>query len=393
MKITELFKTAYISLKANKGRSVLTMLGVIIGVSAVILLISLGRGIQNYITDQFEILGSNLIFISPGKFDLGKDPSFAISRNKLERKHIKLIEEHATNFVDEISPFMGINETVKFKTKTYSASIVGVDYNYTKITNFEIATGRTFTKQEVKSKSKVAIIGRLIAENLFPNRNPIGQKIKIGKHKYEIIGTFKEKGQSFDEVVRIPYTSAQSSFDIDNYTSIVLKATDENNMDKAVSQIKKALLRDLSEDEFTILLQGDILESIQNVLRILTIGLGAIAGISLFVGGIGIMNIMLVSVTERTREIGIRKAIGATSNDIAIQFVIESMLLSVGGGVIGILLGWISSFGARSLIRTEVPWWAVLLAFSFAALVGIIFGTYPAVKAAKKDPIEALRYE
>jgi putative ABC transport system permease protein len=216
---------------------------------------------------------------------------------------------------------------------------------------------------------------------------------KVKDDTYEIIGILKTKGRSFDNTALAPYTSIKDTLEIKNYSSIVMKSYKDVSTDTTMRQVKNAVLRDLNEDEFTVMSQQDILSSIQNILQMLTLRLGAIAAISLLVGGIGIMNIMLVSVTERTREIGLRKAIGATPNEIASQFLIESILLSILGGSIGIIIGWLSSLGARAFLRTEVPWWAVLIAFSFAALVGIIFGTYPAIKASKKDPIEALRYE
>ncbi|KKS18744.1 MAG: Efflux ABC transporter, permease protein [candidate division WWE3 bacterium GW2011_GWC1_41_7] len=184
-----------------------------------------------------------------------------------------------------------------------------------------------------------------------------------------------------------------NTFDVPFFSSIVAKVRNTENVDLATREIKIALLKDLKEEDFTVLSQSDILSSIQNILQILTIGIGAIAGISLLVGGIGIMNIMLVSVTERIKEIGLRKALGATQLDIAMQFLIESVFLSLGGGLIGLLLGWLGTYASRTFLRTEIPWWAVALAFGFSVLVGVIFGTYPAITAAKKDPVEALRYE
>ena len=391
--ITETFKTAIVALNSNKVRSALTMLGVIIGVAAVILLISIGKGIQNYITDQFEALGSNLLFVSPGKASFGRDPADSYARNKLEEKHIKLIENQAPDAYELISPNVQSGQTVKYKTKNFYSSVSGVNAEAKDIFNYEIDNGRFFNKADVKSSAKVAVLGKEVVKALFPNMNPVGQRIKVGDDNYEVIGTYKEKGRNFDELVIVPYTSAQDSFGVKNLANIVLKVKNEEEINKSMKLVQKALLRDLKEDDFSVLSQKDILSTIQSVLQMLTLGLGAIAGISLIVGGIGIMNIMLVSVTERTREIGLRKAVGATPSNITSQFLIESTLLSVGGGVIGIIIGWLLSLAGRSFIRTEVPWWAILLAFSFSAMVGIIFGTYPAVKAGRKDPIEALRYE
>ncbi len=395
MNFIETFKTSFIALNSNKVRSALTMLGVIIGVSSVILLISAGKGLENYIEDQFEALGSNLLFVMPGKLKIGsgRDPSDAFSRNKLEVKHVKLIERDMKDEYQYITPFIQVGGTVTYKTRSFFASVTGTNEDFSKIFNFEIDQGRFFTKAEVKNKKKVAVLGKEVYKNLFNNQNPIGKKVKIGSDRYEVVGVYKEKGKNYDEQVIIPYTAALDTYGLDKLSSIVIKVSDEGEIKKDSRLIKHALLKDLKEDDFSVMSQQDILSSIQSILKMLTLVLGAIAAISLLVGGIGIMNIMLVSVTERTREIGLRKAVGATPNDIASQFLIESLMLSITGGVVGIILGWVASLLGRQFIRTEVPLWAILIAFSFSALVGIVFGTYPAIKASKKDPIEALRYE
>ncbi len=395
MHILEITRTSLTALWANKIRSSLTMLGVIIGVMSVILLISIGRGIQNYITDQFESLGSNLVFIIPGKapFKTGRDPMEAFSRNKLTKKHIKLIKTNASDFIDQISGGVQVGATVRYKTKSYFASVNGMNADGFEMQSYKFKKGRPFTKKEVRSKTKVTVLGPKVADALFPNSNPIGLKIKVGNDSYQIIGLVESRGKSFDEQILSPITSVMSSFDLKNYSFIVLTIKNEAELNTAVKQIKRALLKDLKTDDFSVMTQNEILDSIQNILKMLTLALGAIAAISLIVGGIGIMNIMLVSVTERTREIGLRKALGATPFNITIQFLIESLALSIGGGLIGILLGWSSSLLLRGFLRTEVPLWAVLLAFSFSVFVGIVFGTYPAIQAGKKDPIESLRYE
>lgn len=393
MNIGETLNTSLIALTSNKARSVLTMLGVIIGVTAVILLISIGRGVQNYITDQFAALGSNLVFVSPGKVDFGRDPAESILSNKLDEKHIRLIERYAGPYINEISEGMQAGASVFYKTKSYYTSFYGLNEKGLKIYNFDIDNGRYFTKSEVRAKAKVIIIGADVREELFGSRNPVGERAKINDDSYEIIGTYAPKGQSFDAAAIIPYTSGLETFDQPRISSIAMQARNAEDINTTMRQVKRAMLRDLKEDEFTVMSQEDILSSIQDILGMLTLGLGAIAAISLIVGGIGIMNIMLVSVTERTREIGLRKALGATPNEVALQFLVESMLLSITGGLIGIALGWLGSLAMRGFLRTEVPWWAILLAFGFSAVVGIIFGTYPAIQASRKDPIEALRYE
>jgi len=395
MHITETIKTSLDAIFVNKVRSALTMLGVIIGVLSVILLISIGHGIQNYVKDQFEALGSNLVFVMPGKTPLsgGRDPAEAFSRNKLEGKHVKLIKTQASDFVDQISGGLQVGETIKYKTKSYYASVLGLDASGLNIQNYKYSQGRGFTEREVKSKAKVVILGPKVAEELFPNTNPIGLNVKVGTNTYKIIGIAESKGRNYDEAILIPLTSALDSFGLKNYSYIILSVKNDDEINLAVKQVKRALLRDLKADEFSVMTQNEVLDSIQSILQMLTLALGAIAAISLLVGGIGIMNIMLVSVTERTREIGLRKALGATPTNITIQFLIESLVLSTTGGIIGIILGWLASLSLRGFLRTEVPWWSVLLAFSFSVFVGAIFGTYPAVKAGKKDPIESLRYE
>ena len=393
MKLLDISNSAIKSLNVNRARSALTILGVVIGVFSVVTLVSIGRGMQNYIQDQFNALGSNLLFVSPGKADFQDDPSKALGRNKLDEKHVELIESNASELFITVSPYVVLGDNVRYKTKSFYGTVNGISYDDEKTYNYELDKGRFFTKSEQNTSARVAIIGPSIVEEMFGTKNPVGNSIKLGDDSYQVIGSFKEKGRNFDDGVIVPYTSAMNTFDVPFFSSIVAKVRNTENVDLATREIKIALLKDLKEEDFTVLSQSDILSSIQNILQILTIGIGAIAGISLLVGGIGIMNIMLVSVTERIKEIGLRKALGATQLDIAMQFLIESVFLSLGGGLIGLLLGWLGTYASRTFLRTEIPWWAVALAFGFSVLVGVIFGTYPAITAAKKDPVEALRYE
>lgn len=396
MYIEELFITALTSLAANKLRAFLTMLGVIIGVFSVIALVSLGKGLENYITDEFNALGTNLIFVSPGKVstsNLGGDPATLLSRNKLDEKHIDLIKIYGSEYLEEVSPYIILGDTVRYKTNSYFAEITGVSAKSISIVNYDITQGRAFTNAEVKGKSKVAVIGPIIQKELFGIQNSINRRIKVGTDTYTVIGVFAEKGSNYDDQIIVPYTSAVQTFDIKNYSSLFAKVTSADKIDIAMKQVELAVGRDLTEEEFTVLSQKDFLDSIQDILGILTLGLSAIAGISLLVGGIGIMNIMLVTVTERIREIGLRKAIGATPLSIASQFLIESVLLSVTGGTIGLIFGWLVTIAVQNYIRAEIPISAVFMAFGFSVLVGVTFGTYPAISAGKLDPIEALRYE
>jgi putative ABC transport system permease protein len=395
MRLSETFRTSVRALNSNKVRSFLTMLGVIIGVFSVVTLISIGRGIQNYMTDQFNALGSNLVFVLPGRIDFSgqRDPGMGLMRNKLDQKHIDLINTYHGNMIEGISPQVELGDTVKYRNRSFYAGIQGVNYRVGEVFGYEIDKGEVYNRAQENAKARVAVIGPSLANDLFPNKNPVGQTVKVNGQNFKIIGVFKEKGRNFDNLMYMPYTTAMDVFDIKNYSSIIVKAKSADDVETLNRQLKTTLSRDLKEDEFTVMTQTDILSSIQAILGIFTAGMGAIAAISLLVGGIGIMNIMLVSVTERTREIGLRKALGATSLNVALQFLIESILLSVGGGVIGLIFGWMAAMGGRAFIRTEVPWWSVALAFGFSVLVGVVFGTYPAIKASKKDPIEALRYE
>jgi len=393
MKLTETIDTSLYALYQNKVRTFLTMLGVIIGVFSVVTLVALVRGVRNYVTDQFDALGSNLVFVYPGASDLMDDPALAFTSNKLSKKHITLIEKDASDYLHSISPVIATGRTVKYKTKQFYATIAGGNYSYAELTDVAFAKGRNFTKVEEKSAAKVALIGPLVEKELFGNINPLGKRIKIDNTSFEVIGTLVEKGADFDEQIIIPYTTAEDVLNLDKYTYIAVKLQNADVIDLATKQIEIALMKDLKDDEFTLYSQKDLLDSIQSILGILSLGLGAIAGISLVVGGIGIMNIMLVTVTERIREIGLRKALGATSFNIGLQFMIESILISLVGGSIGLVLGWLSTFVAQKWLRAEVPLWTVGLAFGFSMIVGVIFGTYPAIQASKLDPIKALKYE
>jgi len=393
IKITKIYKTANKALLLHKGRTALTMLGVIIGVFAVVSLVSMGIGVQNYVTDQFESLGSNVIFIMPGNADFTDDPANMFGKVKFEEKHIELIERHAGDFIEIASPSVRFSGTVEYKTKSFYSSIYCPNHRAQEVFDLYIQEGRFFNEMEEKNKVRVVTLGPNVVEELFPNINPIGKKVDIEKISYKVIGFTKKKGADYDDNVYIPYTISMSDFEINNFQGIIVKVKSQKDMELAKKQVTLALLRDLDDDDFQIISPEDILESIQSILGILTAAIGAIAGISLIVGGIGIMNIMLVSVTERIKEIGLRKSVGATPKDIALQFLFEAVMISVGGGLIGLLLGWFASLAARTFIRTEVPVWTVLLAFGFSVLVGVIFGTYPAIKASKKDPIDALRYE
>lgn len=393
MNFSESVFSAIRSLAANKLRSFLTMLGIIIGVFSVITLISLVKGVENFIVDRFNALGSNLIIVSPGNINLESDPGLAYANNKLDQEHIDLIEKYAGEFTEYITPNIRMNKLITRKSDGYYGSVFGVNEYATKIVDLELAEGRFFTKMEVRESKKVAVIAPEIQKELFKEVNPIGHDVEIDGVNFEVIGVTKSKGRMSDDRIILPYTSAMDYFEVKNFSGITIKAKSDLDLDEARKQIKYAVRRDLKDDEFTVFTQKDILKSVGQILGVLSTALAAISGISLLVGGIGIMNIMLVTVTERTQEIGLKKALGATSRNIAIQFSVEALLLGLMGGLMGLSLAFLATFLARSFIRATVPLWGVLLSIIFSLVVGLLFGTYPAITAAKKDPVVALGYE
>lgn len=393
MVFKETLITSLTALKSNLGRTFLTTLGVIIGVFAVVSLVSLVTGVQNYVKDAFENIGSNLIYIMPGSGGFANDPALSFSNNKFESKHVDLIKRNAGDQVLAITPYTGIAKNVKYKTKTFFGAISGVNEDFERLFNVKFDEGKFFNRFDVRSKRHVAVLGSKVKEELFGTSNVLGKNIKIGDVTFTIVGSIKQIDPDIDNAVVIPETTLAQEFNTKLYTYIIAQAKSADQIEYAKKSIEIALLQDLKSDQFTLYSATDLLQSINQILNILQIALAAIAGISLLVGGIGIMNIMLVSVTERIREIGLRKALGATSFDIGLQFILEAVIVSLLGGLFGLFLGWIVTLIANIWIRAEITAWSVGLAIGFSILVGIVFGTYPALDAAKKDPIEALRYE
>jgi putative ABC transport system permease protein len=401
MIIFEVLRLSLTALRANKVRSFLTMLGIIIGVAAVILLISLGTGLQNYITEQFESLGTDLLYVLPGQvgqegasFSQGP-PNFAGS--KLSLKDARDLFRLGPPIVDA-SAVIEETASIKFGHTAKYSQVHGVMENFFKMTSMNMGEGRPLNKGDIEQQRKVAILGPSIKDKVFGDVQPIGQKILVGDTRYEVVGVAEKKGSSglgssFDDVTFVPLTTAQKQFNQENVMSIMIQVTDKQEIAEAKRITERFFLKRLKKDEFSVVDQASLLQTINSIIGVLTAALGGIAAISLLVGGIGIMNIMLVSVTERTREIGLRKAVGAKSSDILSQFLIEAVTLCLIGGAFGILIGAGGALIAQKFIPTTVPLWAVLLAFGFSAAVGIIFGVAPAYKAAKLDPINALRYE
>ena len=405
LEIKQLTKVALKALQTNKSRSFLTALGVIIGVASVILLVSVGSGLKTYITGQMQDMGSNLIMIVPGDIDLDKmsagsgqmqTADLAVMTSKLKLEHMEEIKKEIPEIQGAIAIVM-VSSPVNYKRESKIIQVIGTTEDYIEIRKTEFYQGAFFSKAAVNSGRKVAVLGFKIAEDLFGEKNPLGKKIELGEARYTVIGVIEKKGgqgsMSPDDKIFIPLTTAQHQFDQDNVNLIMAEVHSSDEISSTISQIEQVLKKRLGEKEFSLLDQKEILSTVSNILNTLTAALGGIAAISLLVGGIGIMNIMLVSVTERTHEIGLRKALGATPEIILTQFLLEAVFLSVGGGIVGIVLGCGGTVLLNKFMPSVIAPWSVLLAFFVSAAVGIVFGIMPARRAAKLSPIEALRYE
>ncbi len=399
----DIFLISFKAIWINKVRSFLTMLGVIIGVGSVVLLTSIGTGLQAFITDQFNELGANTLFIYPGDI-FGENGSFnqesiatSLANSSFRLRHINDLK-NLRQYVQVASYFNMQSDTGSFRNKKKTVTVIGSDYQFAEAFNVKAAQGKYFSESEDKTGKRVVALGYQIAQELFGQIDPIGKKIKIGSQTFTVVGVAEKKGggmggPSIDAYVYIPFKTFSKIYDSEAIVRIILKTKQGVDLTESKNVIEKELLRDLDDDEFSVVDQSEILSTINQILGVLTIGLGGIAAISLVVGGIGIMNIMLVSVTERTREIGLRKALGATPNIILLQFLIEAALLSVSGGLIGLLLAFLGSLAMQPYFPAKVTPQAVVLAFGVSVVIGLIFGAAPARRAAKLSPIEALRYE
>ena len=402
---TNLFKIALRALANNKMRAFLTMLGIIIGVASVIAMLAIGQGSKRSIQAQISEMGSNMIMLHPGG-----DMRGGVRQDAGSMQTLKLADyedlRNETNFLAAISPNVSSSGQLIAGNNNYPGSVSGVSIDYLEIRQLSVESGEMFTEQDIQTSAKVCVIGKTIADNLFPDADPIGQVMRLNQVPFRVVGVLKAKGYNSmgldqDDVVLAPYTTVMKRLLAQTYLSgIFASALSEEMSDLATEEITEILrrnhkLKETDDDDFTIRTQEELSSMMNSTTDLRTMLLACIAGISLVVGGIGIMNIMYVSVTERTREIGLRMSVGARGIDILSQFLIEAILISITGGLIGVLLGC----GAAWLVKALIHWpvyvqaWSVFLSFAVCTLTGIFFGWYPAKKAANLDPIEAIRYE
>ncbi len=407
MKIRDLLEETYSAVTVNKVRSGLTVLGIVIGISSVIAMVSIGQGAKGSIESSIQSIGSNLIMVTPGvqrtvgsTVNAGRGNSQTLTKADADAIKIEITLAKA------VAPEVSRRYQVTMKGKNTNTNVDGTTADYTSVRGVEIDLGSFITNQSVQSASKVAVLGPTTRNDLFGESvNPVGQSIRINKVDFKVIGVTKAKGGSGftnqDDMIFVPITTAQRFLTGNEYvTTISVEAPDQASMASVQESITSLLLTrhkisDTTLADFTVLNQQDIIATASSVTNVFTILLASIAGISLLVGGIGIMNMMLTTVTERTREIGLRKAIGGKSRDISLQFLAESVLLTFIGGFVGVVLGWLIAKAVTQFanIATQVSISSVLLAFGVSAVIGVVFGYYPARRASKLHPIQALRYE
>ena len=412
MNYQNLFKIALRAIAANKMRSFLTALGIIIGIAAVITMLAIGQGSKASIKANIAEMGSNMIMISPGADMRGGVRQDASSMETLKQADYESIKEDC-NYISAISPTVNSSGQWIYGNNNTQSSIYGVNQDYLSIRQLKVADGEMFTDTDIKAAAKVCILGQTVVDYLFPDgSDPIGKVVRFNSIPFRVIGVLQKKGYNSmgmdqDDLVLAPYTTVMKRILAQTYLGgIVCSAITEEASQPAQDQISEILRRnhklkdatettEADEDDFNIRSQEEISSMMNSTMSTITILLGSVAGISLLVGGIGIMNIMYVSVTERTREIGLRMSVGARGIDILNQFLIEAILLSVTGGIIGVILGVSLSLSLNAFlhIATQIEPWSIIMSFAVCTFTGVFFGWYPAKKAARLDPIEAIRYE
>lgn len=405
----ENIRVAFQALFLNKMRSFLTMLGIIIGVGAVVAMLSIGTGAQQSVVQSVQDIGSNLIIITPGNPE--EEESFqqqmvmGAQQSELKEGDLLAIEKEAT-LITGAAPVVFSTSIISYMNKNTQSTVYASTENGRELYNMEVEEGKFYSRSDVSNSLNVAVIGQTIITKLFGNINPLGKIIKIDGQNFKVIGTLEERGTDTfgndqDDYISIPVTTAQNKlYGLDSYNMILAQSISEEDIDAASEEIKSVLRRYRNikhgeTEDFSVQNQTQILDIVNTITGIFTVVIAGIAGISLLVGGIGIMNIMMVSVTERTREIGIRKAIGAKNRDILIQFLVESIVLSITGGIFGILFAVLVSVIINSfdVLETSITWLPIVIALSFSTIIGLFFGIYPAMRAARLNPIDALRYE
>ena len=403
MNSSDLFQETYSALLANKARSFLTILGIVIGIASVIAMVSIGQGAQGAIQTSIEGLGSNLLTIMPGIVQPGRG---IVSAGRGTAQTVKNDDAEALRAIPDVLYVSAEHQRrlqiVSQAGNNTNSTVIGATAEYEPVHNVSIANGSFISDQHNRSMARVAVLGPTVAGDLFGSDDPLGKTIRINKINFKVIGILKAKGGAGffnpDDVAIVPLTTMQKILaGVDYLSTIAVTVSDKNKMPEAQARATELLLERhrVAEPDFSIISQADILGALTQVTTTFTIFLASIAGISLLVGGIGIMNMMLTTVTERTREIGLRKAVGAKNRDISLQFLAEAVMLTFLGGVIGVALGWLVAFLVSQFagISTSVSIQAVFLAFGVSAAIGIVFGYYPARQASLKNPIEALRYE